>query len=58
MRKVNYFLIVLIIVLSALWNGFKLYSPDFSHVFQGSAIQFFPKLPNRLKVVSEKNVTN
>lgn len=55
MRKVV-ILLVLVIVLSALWNSFRIYSPSFSQLLQQSAINL-PQGSQQIKVVSEENVT-
>lgn len=55
MRKVI-ILVVLVIVLSGLWNSFRIYSPSFSQLLQQSAINL-PQGSQQIKVVSEENVT-
>lgn len=55
MRKVI-ILVILIIVLAGIWNGFKVYSPELSKVLNQSAINL-PQSSQQVKVVSEENVT-
>ncbi len=55
MRKVI-ILVVLIIILTGVWNGFKVYSPQLGNILHGSAINL-PQESQQVKVVSEENVT-
>ncbi|HSW96846.1 MAG TPA: trypsin-like peptidase domain-containing protein [Candidatus Saccharimonadales bacterium] len=55
MRKVI-ILIVLIIVLTGVWNGLKVYSPELGTLLHRSAITI-PQDSQQVKVVSEENVT-